>query len=520
MALPLLPLLLSTGARQLAKRSVSKGLKLADRGLTGAMIVDSVNEASKGNYEGLTSLAQASLMGRMNRVGPIRKIDDYIVTKGLDLEPGKTGYRKIVSPRKVDTSKPLFEGRTAAGTGAINRESGGSIAKPKRREDPAKKERRRIAVSEASRGGKMVPVDKDGNLANYMPASGKGGMILGQFLKDGKPTGKLDYKKDHPAYQDMIKQQQAQKLSDKRASEFNIRQSLMKRDQTTYSYEPFKKNPRDIESQINQMKDFARKRIAEYKKKGDRVNRIFTTKSTSDQKLATIMKSEANRQGVPLQIETTPSKASLTAAEKFIKKNPKYAEVGASGKSGKGTFLMDRDIQQEAMLRTMMQKKISKSGSSVGSVQYVKAESPNRTFGVVDYAGSLRSRVGDISSAIARGEGLRRQKFIKRPPEVRDPEIFASRPKFDTRLPSLMNKPKVRQDKPLGIKLDPETSTLRVESNIVPPPRRTPGKQKFGGMKRSEMTYQVQSMLKLKVNIKQGTLSKSYKPRQPDLFKK
>ena len=82
MALPLLPLLLSTGARQLAKRSVSKGLKLADRGLTGAMIVDSVNEASKGNYEGLTSLAQASLMGRMNRVGPIRKIDDYIVTKG------------------------------------------------------------------------------------------------------------------------------------------------------------------------------------------------------------------------------------------------------------------------------------------------------------------------------------------------------------------------------------------------------------------------------------------------------
>ena len=91
------------------------------------MIVDSVNEASKGNYEGLTTLAQSSLMGRMNRVGPIRKIDDYIVTKGLSLEPGKTGYRQIVSPRKVDTSKPLFEGRTAAGTGALNRESGGSM---------------------------------------------------------------------------------------------------------------------------------------------------------------------------------------------------------------------------------------------------------------------------------------------------------------------------------------------------------------------------------------------------------
>ena len=255
MALPLFSLLLSTGARQIAKRGVSKALKYADRGLTGAMIVDSVNEASKGNYEGLTTLAQSSLMGRMNRVGPIRKIDDYIVTKGLDSKPGKTGYRQIISPRKVDTSKPLFEGRTAAGTGALNRESGGSIAKPRKTLDPTK-EPRREAVSEAFRGGKMVPVDKDGNLANYIRSSGTGGIIRGEYLRDGKRTGIMDLRRDHPKYKDYMKQQQAQRASNKEAEAFNIRKSLMERDQSTKRYEQFKKNPRDIESEMKQMKNF------------------------------------------------------------------------------------------------------------------------------------------------------------------------------------------------------------------------------------------------------------------------
>ena len=78
MALPLLPLLLSTGVRQVAKKGVSTALKYANRALTGSMIVDSVNEASKGNYEGLTDIAQFSIMGRMNKIGPIRKLDSFV----------------------------------------------------------------------------------------------------------------------------------------------------------------------------------------------------------------------------------------------------------------------------------------------------------------------------------------------------------------------------------------------------------------------------------------------------------
>ena len=510
MALPLLPLLLSTGVRQVAKKGVSTALKYANRALTGSMIVDSVNEASKGNYEGLTDIAQFSIMGRMNKIGPIRKLDSFVATKGLEPKVGNTAFQREIVARKKDMSKPTFEKTTG---GPVNTASGGSIAKP--RTINKTPEPRREEVSKASRGGQMVAVDKDGNLANYSRSVGTGGAIRGQILKDGKPTGQFDYRKDHPQYKSMIADQRRQQISNKKAEAFNIRKSIADKNELSNTYIAYKKTLKSIDRETKEIETkFAKPLVAKMISKGDKVNRLFTSTTDSDMRVATIVYKEASKQGVKLDVITKPSDAQYKHAKRFVSANTKYAEVGASGVSGKGQSLMKRDINQEAMLRTMMNKKISKSGSSIGEAYYVKASGPTTTRAVKDSMNSLKSRVENIGLDIAKGEQIRNQKFRSRPPTVGDKINIEGRPTLDSRQTSTINPVKIKKYKKDRYVYNQKTGSITVQSNIPIPVKGPTGKRKYSDLTNIEMTLQVGDMRRLKVNLKEGSITRPTKPKK------
>jgi hypothetical protein len=325
--------LLSYGARKILKKTGKFTSQYGGRAVTGAFYADAVNEASKGNYEPLTYLSMGGIpgagkviskipgvgkklesiyarsQGRTVLGGPGMGIDDAIVvTRGaFGSRINKAGkvnktWRRIKVEAPKDKSGPIFD-----------------VDKQLSRQNTTKsftstKAKKQLEVSTIVAGKKRGGVyygaqtrEKDirrgsAKPATYLPNTmGKGSSILGWKLKNGKPTH------DKPVISSQSKDYKAFKAQERYEQSLKHKKIPLKASYPKYSYELVGRTKADIIHEIKTAKSKAAKRVAQYKIKGDDLNRLYVGKDKSSQIAAKIFVKEGKKIGVNIKVMDKPS---------------------------------------------------------------------------------------------------------------------------------------------------------------------------------------------------------------------
>lgn len=563
MALPLLPLLLSQGARygatqigrkvlgrtgrKIVKQTGNIASKYGNRAVTGAFYVDAVNEASKGNYEPLTDLAQFGLMGRFNRVGPILKADDYITA---DRDLLKNIYRKVGPKKFVPTktnitkavikdekgSSPIFDAGQNPNTKIFAKENTQKFYYS----DKAKKLPNRIAVEKKGN----VFVDKEGNIATYLPASymrrgthekdtGSGtSKVKGWTLIDGKLS-----KQSKTIYTDP-KMTRAEAFTRKKQE---LKEGYKKLETKKFEtqIEPVKRTQAHLDYETKQIRNLFAERVKQVAAKGDKVNRLFySSKDPGSIKAAKIYLEEAEKIGLYVRPMTKPSKGAVdkvkihdvvkdqqygSAAMQNTKIDTKTGKI-TMAESMKQTDIADRTGKKQ-MLYTFMHAK--RGGTSTGKAFVLKTATGDRPRGIFKETASVQRNIDqmqELKERIARNMAIANKGYkVARKPEVVEKKIYAAPRRDDTNLRKI-SPPKVKKFGKMDhydvIFVDNIPQLVNRATGAKGPSQRA--MSKYGKMSPAEMKKQVEASRELKIKIKPGTLwggGTKNPSRQLDLFK-
>tara|TARA_R100000995_G_scaffold71807_1_gene40476 strand:- start:959 stop:2704 length:1746 start_codon:yes stop_codon:yes gene_type:complete len=573
MALPLLPLLLSQGARygatqigkkvlgrtgrKIVKQTGNIASKYGNRAVTGAFYVDAVNEASKGNYEPLTDLAQFGLMGRMNRVGPILKADDYITA---DRDLLKNIYRKVSKPVKIGPDK-LVRTKTSI-TKKVTKDEKGSSPVFDAGQNPNTKNFARENTEQFyySTKGKKLPlrtavkkkgnvfVDKEGNIATYLPAdlarrgshredSGSGASkIKGYELIEGRvktPTERArpvftDPKMNRAEAFTRKKQELKEAYKQLETKKFDTQLDKVDRTQAHLDYE------------TKQIRETFADRVKQVAAKGDKVNRLFySSKDPGSIKSAKIYLEEAKKIGLIVKPMTKPSKGAVDKVKiQNVVKNQQYGSAAMQNtkidtKTGKITMaesMKQTDIAdrtgKKQMLYTFMHAK--RGGTSTGKAFVLKTATGDRPYGIFKETASVKRNIDqmqELKERAARNMAKANKGYRVAPkPEVIEKKIYAAPRRDDTNLTKIGPQKQRKFGKMEQydiIFVDGKPQLRNPAAGPKAPTQRA--MSKYGKMTIAEQKQQVDALRKLQIKIKQGTLfggDGSKNPsRQLDLLK-
>ena len=579
MALPLLPLLLSQGARygatqigrkvlgrtgrKIVKQTGNIASKYGNRAVTGAFYVDAVNEASKGNYEPLTDLAQFGLMGRLNRAGPILKVDDYIsADRGLLKNVFRIGSRgekirnqtyvtkKIIKDEKG--SSPVFDAGKNPNTKNFARENTEEFYySTKGKKIPlriaAKKEKQLVKTGKSKIGARVRFVDKEGNIATYLPAdlvrkgshkkdSGPGASkIKGYELIDGQI--KTPTERARPVYTD-FKMNRAESIRRKKqeltegykkleAKNFETQLDKVDRTQAHLDYE------------TKQIRNLFAERVKQVAAKGDKVNRLFySSKDPGSIKAAKIYLEEAEKIGLYVRPMAKPSQGAVknvkiqdvvkdqqygSAAMQNTKIDPKTGNTTVA-ESIKQTDIADRTGKKQ-MLYTFMYAK--RGDTSTGKAFVLKTATGDRPRGIFKETASVQRNIDqmqELKERAARNMARANRGYkVARKPEIVEKKIYAAPRRDDTNLKKI-GQPKVRKfgkmDHYSVIFVDGKPQL--VNPATIKKARSQGARSKYGKMSIAEQIEQKNLLRRINIKIKPGTLfggGTKDPSRQLDLFK-
>lgn len=562
MALPLLPLLLSQGARygatqigrkvlgrtgrKIVKQTGNIASKYGNRAVTGAFYVDAVNEASKGNYEPLTDLAQFGLMGRMNRVGPILKSDDYI-TADRDLlknvfRTGKKPNQTYVTKKVIKDEKgssPVFDAGQNPNTKNFARENTEQFYYSTK----GKKLPLRTAVKKKGN----VFVDKEGNIATYLPAdlarrgshredSGSGASkIKGYELIEGRV--KTPTERARPVFTDP-KMNRAEAFTRKKQELKKAYKQLETRKFDT-QLDKVDRTQAHLDYETKQIRETFADRVKQVAAKGDKVNRLFySSKDPGSIKSAKIYLEEAKKIGLIVKPMTKPSKGAVDKVKiQDVVKDQQYGSAAMQNtkidtKTGKITMaesMKQTDIAdrtgKKQMLYTFMHAK--RGGTSTGKAFVLKTAKGDRPYGIFKETASVKRNIDqmqELKERAARNMAKANKGYRVSPkPEVIEKKIYAAPRRDDTNLTKIGP----QKQRKFGKMEQYDIIFVDGKPQLVNPAtvkgRSQRRMRRYGNMPLAEQKQQVDALRKLQIKIKQGTLfggDGSKNPsRQLDLLK-
>ena len=390
--------------------------------------------------------------------------------------------------------------------------------------------RKKLPLRTAVKKKGNVFVDKEGNIATYLPAdlvrkgshrkdSGSGASkIKGFELIEGQV--KTLTERARPVFIDP-KMNRAESFTRKRQELKKAYNQLEAKNFNT-QFDKVDRTKAHLDYETKEIRNLFANRVKQVAAKGDKLNRLFySSKDPGSIKSAKIYLEEAKKIGLAVKPMTKPSKGAVDKVKiQNVVKDQQYGsaamqntKIDKTGKitiaeSIKQTDIADRTGKKQ-MLYTFMHAK--RKDSSTGKAFVLKTPTGDRPHGIFKETASVKRNIDkmqELKERAANNMARANKGYRVAPkPEVIEKKIYAAPRRDDTNLT------KIGPSKYKKIKKEDSYSVIFVDGKpqIVNPATgaKAPTKQamkKYGDMSQAEQKLQSDALKKLQIKIKEGTL--------------